>query len=509
MMESFNSSEKFEYHKLTLEEQSKRGILGRLQGIIADGKKPTRNGRKYSIELWEKVFNDPIMKEKIENRVCLGELGHPADRTETLIEKAALCLAEVPKKGSDGLLYGVFDILDTPCGRILKTLCDYGCNIGVSSRGQGDTFTDFDGQESVDPDTYDCECFDAVLLPAVKAARLQYVTESFDNSKNNLKKALNEALDKASEDEKKIMEDKLKELDIDYSPEMVYNIDADSKNIAANNDGAELVANLQEALKEKQDLEKQLTDLQEKLSVSYAKEIELKESIEKYKNSIISLTESSKRVKALENQVSVLSSTITGKDNIISEQNKLIKNLHESRRDSAKSHKELNESINNKDARIKALNEEVEKLRNDFKTEKSKSESKQKTLIENIEELKTDSAIKHSEYSKKIKKANELVEKYKTIAKSAVIKYIESQAIRIGVDKNEIKNRLSENYTFSDIDNICEELQSYKINMSKLPFDISKTKKLKMSVTESKEPIMPVSRFDDDIDEQLSSLAGL
>ena len=90
------------------------------------------------MQLWEKVFEDPIMKEKIENKVCLGELGHPEDRTETDITKAAICLAEMPKKSNDGKLYGVFDIIDTPCGRILKTLCDYGCNIGVSSRGQGD-----------------------------------------------------------------------------------------------------------------------------------------------------------------------------------------------------------------------------------------------------------------------------------------------------------------------------------------------------------------------------------
>ena len=49
MLESIQNDE-FEYEKLTQEEQAKRGILGRLKGVIADFKKPTRNGRLYSEE---------------------------------------------------------------------------------------------------------------------------------------------------------------------------------------------------------------------------------------------------------------------------------------------------------------------------------------------------------------------------------------------------------------------------------------------------------------------------
>ncbi len=115
------------------------------------------------------------MKEKIANRCCFGELNHPADRTDTDMEKIAICLAEQPKKGKDGKLYGVFDILSTPNGKILKALCDYGCNIGISSRGQGDLIADDCGDGAVDPDTYECECFDVVLVPGIEAERLKYV----------------------------------------------------------------------------------------------------------------------------------------------------------------------------------------------------------------------------------------------------------------------------------------------------------------------------------------------
>ena len=65
--------------------------------------------------------------------------------------------------------YSIFSIL--PNGRILKTLCDYGSIIGVSSRGQGDLVQDYQGNESVDPDTYSCECWDAVLVPAVESGQ--------------------------------------------------------------------------------------------------------------------------------------------------------------------------------------------------------------------------------------------------------------------------------------------------------------------------------------------------
>ena len=55
---------------------------------------------------------------------------------------------------------------------------DYGATIGISSRGSGDLITEANGDEVVDPETYYFECFDAVLLPAVKSARLKYMTES-------------------------------------------------------------------------------------------------------------------------------------------------------------------------------------------------------------------------------------------------------------------------------------------------------------------------------------------
>ena len=215
MLESIQN-ENLEYQKLSQDEMKARGILGRLVGICADFMNPTRNGRLYSEELWERVFNDPIMKERIQNGVCYGELGHPEDREETDMEKIAVCLSSVPKKGKDGKLRAVFDILDTPNGRILKSLCDYGSTLGISSRGSGDLVTGFSGQEEVDPSSYNCEGFDVVLIPAVKEARLQYVTESLDKTRYNktLRQRLQESLDKATPKDRKIMQEGLNSIGI-------------------------------------------------------------------------------------------------------------------------------------------------------------------------------------------------------------------------------------------------------------------------------------------------------
>lgn len=210
------STNNLTYQRLSKEEMEQRGILGRLVGVCASFAAPTRNGRKYPEQLWENIFNSDIMKERISNGVCYGELGHPTDRDETDMEKVCICMPEEPKKGPDGKLRAVFDILDTPNGRILKSLCDYGSTLGISSRGSGDLEIDFDGQESVNPDTYNCEGFDIVVLPGVKEARLQYVNESLDKKRYNktLRQKLVESINKESESNQKVIQESLDTLGV-------------------------------------------------------------------------------------------------------------------------------------------------------------------------------------------------------------------------------------------------------------------------------------------------------
>lgn len=496
MLESFNS-DKLSYQKLSAEEMQKRGILGRLAGVVADFKNPTRNGRLYSESLWDKTFEDPIMQEKIKNRCLFGELGHPADRLEVDMEKVAICMAEQPKKGNDGKLYSVFDILDTPNGRILKTLCDYGCTIGVSSRGNGELETDFDGNESVIPDTYQCECWDAVLIPAVESARMTYVTESLGNK--TFKQALNESLEKASPEEKKVMEETLQNLNIDYSDSKKE----ESNNIestAAKDNGADFIKSLQEAILAKEQAEAKITELQEKLSVCYAKETSLEEDLNKYKGVIRNLSESNSKLRKLEDEIKALNEQLVHKDALLKEEKE--KTAQAVKRQSLNENKQINlkESLSEKTAQLENANQKVKQLTERLQVNAKKFTEEKQQLTENYEHLKKDYTIKQTEYTRKLSQSNKLVEQYRNTAQKAVDKYIESKALTIGVSLNEIKNQLPKNYSFSDIDLICEKLGDYKLQLNNLPFDIKSVRNV--SITESQSKKLPGSNnFIDDSDD--------
>lgn len=159
----------------------KKGCLGRLEGPCADFKNATRNGRLYGLQLWKNVFSNKFVKEALATKTLFGELDHPEDRFEVLAKYACVCMTDYRIDESDGIVYGGFDILDTEAGRILKSLVDYGSQMGVSSRGEGDVKQGDNGEE-VDPDTYDFACFDVVSTPAVEKAR-QTVVESVEHSR--------------------------------------------------------------------------------------------------------------------------------------------------------------------------------------------------------------------------------------------------------------------------------------------------------------------------------------
>lgn len=520
MLEHYNVNNEMQYQKLTTEEQQQRGILGRLVGIIADFKNATRNGRRYTEELWDKAFNNPIMMEKFENRCLFGELGHPTDRQEVDMEKVCICMAEPPKKGNDGKLYGVFDILNTPNGRILKAFCDYGTRIGVSSRGSGDTFEDYDGNETVEPDSYECECWDAVLLPAVKSARPTYVTESFDPTRKTLKSALQEALNSSTEDEQKIMIETLNDLEVDYTSEtedtssaeeaetdnISEDVASEEAPLAADDDGAEeLLQELQESLKAQQELEQKVKSLQEKLSVCYTKEARYSAVLSKTKNELAQAQATNKQLNEHLEAVKASNADATA---TIESQQQQIENLQDRLSTNRGKARQLSESLTGKDSEIRTLQSTIKALREDCAKKSSDAESERKRLAEELAESKKDSQIIRNQASAKVVQAQKLTEKYKLIAKTAVDRYIKSQALRLGVQPEAIKSKLNENYSFNDIDSVCESLKNYKLTVNSLPFNVGKDRPVRMTIRESREVIRPVNnddRIDDEVDTTLSN----
>ena len=502
--------EKLSFQELTEEEKKRRGILGRLYGPCADVIHATRNGRNYSEALWEKVFKDPLVLEMIEKGGIPGELDHPADRQEICSEKIAIMMPELPKKNDKGQLVAYFDILDTPNGRIAYQLAKYGFQLGVSSRGSGDVYEDYDGNESVDPETYTFNCFDLVLCPSVKTARLT-LQESLQKQ-NNFKKSINKALDNASEEDRKIMVESLQKLKIDYKlnkiadnkKPMVESVAQSKQNETADDNGAYLVGELQKAIKKNRELTESLASVQEKLSVCYAKEAKYEALIEQLKDKQIDNGE----VESLKSEVQSLTEQLNEKKELLEKLNSRFSKMSESNLNIKRAHSTLNESLQVKEGELNSLKFKVETLKENLRNEEEKS----KSLEEKLEESGKNIAIKSKEYNQKISKANQLIEHYKKIAQASMNKYLESKAKFLGVSADTIKSKLNESYTFEDIDRVCNEFQDYQVTASKLPFTLQQkvaNNKASVKITESIEPIRPKGRFDDDVDDSLLRMAGL
>lgn len=501
MLESITDPE-LKLIELSPEEKQNRGILGRLYGPVGSFANLTRNDRLYTDSLWEKVFDSDIVKEMFSCGGIPGELDHPADRDETCSDRIAVMMPEPPKKDKNGYLFGYFDIIDTPCGRIAYALAKYGFKLGISSRGSGNTYTDLDGKEVVDEDSYVFNGFDLVLLPACENARLS-LSESM---KRNFKKQLNESLKKSNLDDRKIMMETLDNLNIDYkepSDETKTEDNATDDQKEADDNGSEVVNQLQEALKESHRLQSELVSVQEKLSVSYTKEQTLNERITSLQGTVKRLAESVAKSKAQSAQLETMKAQLEESRLNLDDEKRLNQSLRERLRSSMNSRSLLKESVASDELRIHELEEKLSTLQENLSKIRREESNKQNSLKEELSAAKADSAALSSQYSDKLRRSNKLVEKYKSIANQAVDKYIQSKALNLGIDAKEIKNHLHEGFSFDEIDSICEDLRSYRLNMSKLPFKVGGNTSVKGVVLKEDTSTDRFTNPDDKIDSSL------
>lgn len=478
-------------------------VLGVLEGPCADIQDSTRNGRTYSEELWERVFEDDIVKEQLEAGGIFGEASHPIDREETDPEKIAIAMKEAPiKKG--GKLIGRFYILDTPCGRILKVLADFGYKIGISSRGSGDIVERFDGTEDVDPETYHFECFDAVLLPAVKAARMKLVTEGLYKTKS-LKQVLTESLDNANANDRKIMSEALEELQIDLGSSENSGEDAVVTEDETVDDGSEAVKELQQALKDNAQLEKKVAELQEKLSVSYAKEIKTEATVTKLKSAVGQLSESAQKGLAYKKQIDSLQEQLDSLNSTLEHKEKIIEGLSMKFSKVQENSKTLADALTTKDKNILKLTEALTSSKQEADAHLNETNDLIKSLREELAQLKTDSEIQHKRYEKNLKKANQLAESYRKQAQEIKESYIEAKARQLGLSADDFHHRLNENYSLEDVNTVCDELTSYRRNMNKLPISLQESQNIHLMMKENKQA-KKLLNPDDEIDKSLFEL---
>ena len=138
----------------------KFSILGTYEGECADANITNLNGLDITVPVWENVFNSDDYAQAIKLGWYIGFLGHPEDPNCMDFEHACIVMTE-GHIDPNGKVYGKFNLIDTPVGRIVKAFQDAGVRFGISVRGAGDI-----ENNSVDPDTFVFRGFDLVTFPA-------------------------------------------------------------------------------------------------------------------------------------------------------------------------------------------------------------------------------------------------------------------------------------------------------------------------------------------------------
>lgn len=135
-----------------------------MRGQFARSDKATENKRLYRESLWKREFGR--LSEAMGHRRMFGELDHPSDG-RTKLQRVSHLVTSLRIEGNE--VVGEAEVLDTPNGRILKTLAKANAQVGVSSRGYGSTKTLADGTQEVQED-FKLDTFDFVADPATRTA---------------------------------------------------------------------------------------------------------------------------------------------------------------------------------------------------------------------------------------------------------------------------------------------------------------------------------------------------
>ncbi len=145
-------------------------ILGTFTGKCCDAAVVNNNDMKLDRELFEKLIKSEEYKDAMEHRYYIGFLGHPEDPNCQDFKDGCIVMTSMEIKDNDEI-YGTFDLIDTPVGRVVKSFIDAGVQFGISIRGAGDV----DAQGNVDPDTFIFRGFDLVAFPAYNDAVPEFI----------------------------------------------------------------------------------------------------------------------------------------------------------------------------------------------------------------------------------------------------------------------------------------------------------------------------------------------
>jgi len=119
------------------------GVLCRVKEPVCNVDQLNANKRKYGWDVWEKVMDNQTLTEQMQKRALFGHAEHPAtSQSDLQLVSHAILEWVIDKPGNT--VYQVFDVFDTPTGRIVDCLLRAQCKVGVSTRAEGELTEEVD-----------------------------------------------------------------------------------------------------------------------------------------------------------------------------------------------------------------------------------------------------------------------------------------------------------------------------------------------------------------------------
>lgn len=459
--------------------------LGILEGIGADFKNPTRNGRRYPLELWENVQKSPDFIEGMKTLTILGENDHPETRADTSIKEVSIVLLEFNIDKTDGVVRTKFGILDTPQGRILKSLLDFGCKIGVSSRGIGDEVVR-DGETIIDPDTYIFYGFDAVVTPAVAEARPAVIESA---NRKNLAESFSKEIENAScEAELKSIKRIAETIKLPDLDSITESVDKKLNSIANGEDiSAKLETDLGNLAKENEELKLTISKLESKLSANNIRlkkmKTQMKENINNSRSMSKELQKNLKTVASLEDSIIESAQQMDEMENLIestkSRYMNKIRSISESNKSLKSQINDLTEDLEKSESKNIMYSNKLESLKESYENKLDESRKSNRALKNKIDNLNEQLSSKESSIrlTEQKSQSNETIlkkklQESKAETKKATLEYMRIKCAESGIDMSTIKNRLPETYTIDDVNQLVSELTDRKQRFNKVPVAI-------------------------------------
>jgi hypothetical protein len=164
-------TETIEEVKLITEEKNGVKTLY-IQGPFLVAEQKNRNGRMYKKETLAKEVRR-YSEEYVDKNRAFGELGHP-DSPSINLDRVSHLITNLKEDGN--IFIGKAKILETPMGKIAKSLMEGGATLGVSSRGMG-SLKEVNGVNVVQDDYYLATAADIVADPSAPGAFVQGIME--------------------------------------------------------------------------------------------------------------------------------------------------------------------------------------------------------------------------------------------------------------------------------------------------------------------------------------------